>query len=115
MISEDVEFFPPQFTHQVTYISDEKVFSRDETIKGYKGLNIDIFLSASSLRPYASWYYSEKEEEADHIEETLKRHFGENSINLLLTFIDLITDRRVFIQHLEQESRKFKPMGKRVH
>lgn len=40
-------FFNPKFTHQI--------FHRDETIKGMKDLNVSIFLSPTTLRPYVYW------------------------------------------------------------
>ncbi len=46
-------------------------------MRGYKDLSIDIFLSPATLQPYLSYNYSERFQNNDDIEETLKKHFGE--------------------------------------
>ncbi|TNV83269.1 hypothetical protein FGO68_gene11080 [Halteria grandinella] len=97
MVTDQDSFFHPKFSHQI--------FHNDETVRGYQDLNIDIFLSAGSLRPYVNISYSRKHENHDDIIGTLETHFGKES---------LITDRSEFIQYLNEERQKFKPLGKKI-
>jgi hypothetical protein len=58
------DFFSPKFTHQV--------FSKDEIVRGYQGLEINIFLSPSTLRPFISYSYEKMAcTGADDIKEVL--------------------------------------------
>ena len=69
--SENTKIFSPKFTHQV--------FQKDEIIHGYQGLFIDVFLSASTLRPCLSYYYEQKADKgADNITQIIADHFGED-------------------------------------
>lgn len=54
----------------------DQVFNEDETISGFEGLSVDVFLSAATLRPYVSVQYEKKSEHADNVEQILKKHFG---------------------------------------
>lgn len=89
-------------------------------MRGHEDPSIEVFLSASTLRPYLHWNarckstplideelksscngnHSHKE---DDIEGRLASHFGRDS---------LITNRLQFIEHLRQESSAFKYPGK---
>lgn len=53
-------------------------------MRGYKDLNIDLFMSPSTLRPYASITYSKKAENHDDIIATLSKHFGEDGTSKLI-------------------------------
>lgn len=97
IVSDSEPFFQPKFSHQI--------FHKDETVWGYKDLNIDIFLSHATLRPFLSYSYSAKADNHDDIEVTLKKHFGEEA---------LILERKDFIKVVNEESTKFKPPGKKV-
>ncbi len=56
-------------------------------MRGYKDLNIDIFLSASTLRPYANITYSKRAENHDDIIGTLKKHFGDDGMHIIDSFL----------------------------
>jgi hypothetical protein len=45
-------------------------------VRGYKDLNIDIYLSAATLRPYVNITYTKKHDNHDDITEILTQHFG---------------------------------------
>lgn len=47
LLTDNSNSFNPKFTHQV--------FHRDETIKGMKDLNVTIYLTPTTLRPYVYW------------------------------------------------------------
>lgn len=47
LLTDNNNTFHPKFTHQV--------FHRDETIKGMKDLNVTIYLTPTTLRPYVYW------------------------------------------------------------
>lgn len=75
-------------------------------MRGFKDLNIDIFLSAGTLRPYVNITYSKIHENHDDLIGILGQHFGQQD--------GLITDRMEFIKCLNEEKAKFKPPGKKV-
>jgi len=74
-------------------------------VRGYKDLNIDVFLSPSTLRPYVNYTFSKRAQVFDNIEDILKNHFGSDSV---------ITEREEFLKHLKEESKNFKPLGTKV-
>lgn len=45
------KFFHPKYTHQV--------FHKDETIKGMKDLNVTLYLTPTTLKPYIYWCCSD--------------------------------------------------------
>lgn len=45
-------------------------------MRGFKDLNIDIFLSAGTLRPYVNITYSKMHENHDDLIGILGQHFG---------------------------------------
>lgn len=46
-------------------------------MRGFKDLNIDIFLSAGTLRPYVNITYSKMHENHDDLIGILGQHFGQ--------------------------------------
>ena len=52
LLTDNNSIFHPKFTHQV--------FHRDETIKGMKDLNVTIYLTPTTLRPYVYWSCSDQ-------------------------------------------------------
>lgn len=68
LLSNKQPFFHPKFTHQV--------FHRDETIKGLKDLQVSIYLSPSTLRPYLYWCCSALGQQYDDVTNILRIIFG---------------------------------------
>jgi hypothetical protein len=85
-------------------------------VRGYEDLSIELYLSASTLRPFLNYSYSKRAVNYDNIEETLRNHFG-NDCNIQyfnLILLGLITGRKEFLKILEEEKTKFKPFGRKV-
>ena len=51
------------------------MFNDEETITGYRELNIDIFLTPVQLRPYVNITFEKKQKKADELEKPLKGLF----------------------------------------
>ncbi|CDW89701.1 mannose-1-phosphate guanylyltransferase [Stylonychia lemnae] len=97
MLADYDSFFNPKFSHQI--------FHKDETVRGYKDLNIDIFLTPATLKPYLNINYSLEAKNHDDIQETLTKHFGEDC---------MIKSRQEFLNQVKEEIQLFKPLGKKV-
>ena len=84
------EVFEPEFTHQV--------FRDDETVFGYRDLEIKIFMSANLFKTLVEISYAEKVKSvlnpADDIMAMLKAHLGD----------DIFTDRALFIETLRKDA-----------
>eukprot|EP00347_Sterkiella_histriomuscorum_P014339 403361250 len=97
MLSDKEPFFHPKFSHQI--------FHKDETVRGFKNLTIDIFLTPATLRPFLNVNFEKQAKNHDEIESTLSKHFGEDG---------LIKTRKQFLDAVKDEETKFKPLGKKV-
>ena len=90
--------FHPKFTHQV--------FHRDETIKGMKDLNVTIYLTPTTLRPYVYWSCSDYGQQYDDVTNILRLSFGQEN---------LITNREEFVKVLREEDvENFKLLGTKI-
>lgn len=91
------EVFEPEFTHQV--------FRDDETVFGYRDLEIKIFMSANLFKTLVEISYAEKVKSvlnpADDIMAMLKAHLGD----------DIFTDRALFIETLRKDAAAPVPGG----
>lgn len=91
------EVFEPEFTHQI--------FREDETIFGYKDLEVNVYLQAHLFKAYVEVKYAEKVQSslnpADDVLGTLKKHLG----------ADVFTDRAAFLSALEADAAAPLPDG----
>ena len=88
--------FGPLFTHQI--------FTLKETIFGYKNLNVDLFLSWSSLKILMKMHYSRWNFNRDDVAEILSNHFGEF----------FTTDESIFRKWLKNDIKQFSPPGEKI-
>ena len=71
-----------------------------------KDLNVTIYLTPTTLRPYVYWQCSDHGQQYDDVTNILRLSFGQDN---------LITNREEFIQILKQESlQNFKLPGTKI-
>ena len=71
-------------------------------------------MTPATLRPYLNVNFSEKFENHDNIIGVLSKHFGETGTLYCLINLAVIKTRQEFLKAMQEETRKFKPMGKKI-
>jgi len=101
---ENDQFFKPEMTHQI-YGDNENVF-------GYKGLKIDLWMTADTLKTYIGFNFEDKVDpkrtdgvSADQIVEPLIKILAPDSFT---------TNKDEFVRELTEEN-NFHPIGEKIH
>ncbi|PRP77261.1 hypothetical protein PROFUN_14473 [Planoprotostelium fungivorum] len=96
--ADDTLTFPPTYTHQ---IFDE------ELVKGYKNPKCNIFFTSSSMKPYYSFTYEEKQHDlATDVLKTLKKCIPKG--------VDFMLNSDQFIKTAEKDLKEWTPPGQEI-